>query len=308
MSRSSTAELARGLAFVGVAVFFFATSPVLTRWAAPFTPFEITFGRMVVAAFTILAFLVVARQRVVLSRADIPRFFVFGLTCALHFLLYISSLSYTTIAHSLALVYTAPVFVTLLAAAFLGEPVVRRQWFGLGIAVAGVGLLTGFEPAMTPTMAFGDLLAIGSAVCFGFYSIIGRRERGRYPLLTYALAMYAAAAVWLAPPALTNLTHEGITIRAVLAILALGILPLGLGHTLYNASLRRVHPTYVNLIATQEVTGGIVLGYLFLGEAPSAVAIGGALVTLLGIVIVLVCRQDKTGRPAGPQLGPGGSA
>jgi drug/metabolite transporter (DMT)-like permease len=307
MRRTSNADLAGGLVFVGIAVIFFATSPVLTRWAAPFTPFEITFGRMAVAALTVLTFIVVGRQKIALRRADLPRFFFFGLSCALHFLLYIASLSYTTITHSLALVYTAPIFVTLLAAWLLREPIAGKQWLGLGIAVAGVVLLTGFEPAMTPTMAFGDLLAVGSAVCFGFYSIIGRRERGRYPLLTYAFAMYASAAVWLAPPVLLNPTQAGITVRAVLAILALGILPLGLGHTLYNASLRRVHPTYVNLIATQEVTGGIILGYFLLGEVPSSVAIVGALVTLLGILVVLLCRQGENEEPAGPQTGHGGS-
>lgn len=294
MTRQSTAELARGLIYVAVAVVFFSTSPVLTRWAAPLSPFEITFGRMAIAAGTLLIFILVKRERIALARRDAARFAVFGLSCAMHFLLYIASLSYTSIAHSLALVYTAPIFVTLLAAVFLHEQIARFQYVGLAVAVVGVALLTGLEPAMTPTMAFGDLLAVGSAVCFGFYSVIGRRERGRYPLLTYALAMYTAAALWLAPPALANPTREGVGLGAVLAVVALGALPLGLGHTLYNASLRRVHPTYVNLIATQEVTGGVILGFFLLHEVPSATAIVGALVTFAGIAIVLIWRQERT--------------
>jgi drug/metabolite transporter (DMT)-like permease len=63
---------------------------------------------------------------------------------------------------------------------------------------------------------------------------------------------------------------------------------LAIGHTLYNASLRRVHPTYVNLIATQEVTGGIVLGALLLGEWPPLSAILGAVLTLVGVGLTLV--------------------
>ena len=292
MKRQSTVELVRGLTYVGVAVLFFSTSPVLTRWAAPLSPFEVTFGRMAIAAITVLVFIVLKGEKVALTWADAGRFALFGLSCALHFLLYIASLSYTSIAHSLALVYTAPIFVTILAAVFLREPIARLQYLGLAVAVGGVALLTGFEPAMTPAMAFGDLLAVGSAICFGFYSVIGRRERGRYPLLTYALMMYTAAAVWLAPPVLISPTREAVGLGAVLAVVALGVFPLGLGHTLYNASLRRVHPTYVNLIATQEVTGGVILGVLLLREVPSTVAILGALVTLAGIAIVLVCRQQ----------------
>jgi drug/metabolite transporter (DMT)-like permease len=69
---------------------------------------------------------------------------------------------------------------------------------------------------------------------------------------------------------------------------ALGIFPLGFGHTLYNAAIRKVHATYANLIATQEVTGGIVLGILFLGEVPSITTVIGVAVTLVGIAGVLV--------------------
>ena len=64
--------------------------------------------------------------------------------------------------------------------------------------------------------------------------------------------------------------------------------PLGIGHTLYNAALRHTHATTANLIATQEVTLGILLGALVLGEMPQINEIAGALVTLLGIVLVLL--------------------
>jgi drug/metabolite transporter (DMT)-like permease len=68
---------------------------------------------------------------------------------------------------------------------------------------------------------------------------------------------------------------------------ALGIGALALGHTLYNAALRRVHATYVNIIASQEVTGGIILAYIFLGQVPSVNALVGAVVTLVGVALVL---------------------
>lgn len=291
----SGGSLARGLAYVGIGVLLFGTSPVLLRWAQAFDGFQITFGRMAVAALAVFAYFVVSRRPTGLARKDLGRFVLIGLVTALHFLFYSFSLFYTTIAHSLALVYTAPVFVTILAAVFLGERIARRQYAGLLVAVVGVALLAGFEPAMSPAMAFGDLLAVGSAVCFGIYSVIGRRARTQYPLLTYMLGVYTAAAVWLLPPVLLGPLPAQVSPAAVAAVVGLGVFPLGLGHTLYNASLRRVHPTYVNLIATQEVTGGVVLGYLFLGEVPSLAAIVGAAVTILGIAIVLVFRQESRG-------------
>ena len=76
--------------------------------------------------------------------------------------------------------------------------------------------------------------------------------------------------------------------RAIASILALGLLPLALGHTLYNAALRRTRATPVNLIATQEVTGGVILGMFLLQEIPSLNSLAGALITLAGIVLVIL--------------------
>ena len=281
-------EERRGLFYVGVAVLFFSTSPVLTRWAAPLSPYEIATGRLGIAALAILALATLRRQPVRLARGDVPRFILFGLIAAVHFFCYIASVGYTTIAHSLSIVYTAPIFVTLFSALFLKEPIPRRKWGGVLVAVIGVAILAGFEPHFTRRVLIGDLLALGSAITFGLYSVAGRSQRESYSLFTYATAVYGLAALWMLPIAAANLTPEGYTLVPILSVIALAILPLGVGHTLYNAALRRAHATSVNLIATQEVTGGVLLGILLLGEMPGVNEIVGMAVTLLGIVLVVL--------------------
>jgi drug/metabolite transporter (DMT)-like permease len=278
----------RGVWLAMLAVLFFATSPVLVRWADPLSPYEKTAGRLAVAALCIFALMRLRKERFALSRHDGPLFLVFGLIAAVHFLAYVASLNYTTIAHSLAIVYTAPIFVTLFSAWFLKEPIPRRKWGGVLVAVLGVAILAGFEPRWNGAMALGDLLALVSAITFGLYSVAGRGQRARVPLFTYAVAVYGLAALWALPAAAANFTPAGYTLVPILAVIALGIIPLGLGHTLYNAALRHTHATTANLIATQEVTLGILLGVIFLGEIPQANEIAGALVTLVGIALVLL--------------------
>ena len=73
----------------------------------------------------------------------------------------------------------------------------------------------------------------------------------------------------------------------VAALTSLALFPLALGHTLYNASIRRLHPSLPNLIATQEVTLAILLAWLLLGEVPSWNALLGAALTLAGVALVL---------------------
>jgi drug/metabolite transporter (DMT)-like permease len=285
-------ESFRGLVYVFAAVAVFATSSVTVRLAAPLAPVDISFGRLLIAATVVLTISRLQRRggaspTRALTRASLPRFALYGLIAAGHFLLFILSLSYTTIAHSLALVYTAPVFISLFAAAALREPLRRRQWLGLPVVLAGIAVLAGFEPRMDERMLVGDLMALGSAICFGLYSVAGRRERSSSSLLDYAGTVYLLAAIWLAPAAIAG-WQGGLTPWTALAVIYQGIGPLALGHTLYTASLRRVHPTYVNLVSTQEVTGGILLGALLLGEMPGVEALAGVGLSLLGVALVLL--------------------
>lgn len=278
----------RGLALVGLAVLLFSTSPVLARWAAAtLSALEITAGRMAVAGMVVMGIALVRRERLPPPR-DWLRFAAFGLVAALHFGFYVASLDYTTIAHSLALVYTAPIFVALFSQWFLGEGMDRRKWLGTLVAVGGVAVLAGFEPDFDRRMLLGDTLALGSAICFGLYSVAGRSQRHRYSLFAYAGTVYTVAALWLLPVAALSFSPGGYTTPAILSVLALGLLPLALGHTLYNAALRRTRATLVNLIATQEVTGGILLGIALLGEWPTPTSVTGVVITLIGIVMVIL--------------------
>jgi len=278
----------RGLWLALVAVLCFSTSPVLLIWADPLSPYEKTFWRMVFGALTVLTMALVQGRRPHYTRRDGPRFLLFGLVTAVHFLTFIAALNFTSIAHALTVTYTAPVFVTLFSAIFLKEPIASRNYVGILIVVTGIAVLVGFQPVLTTRMLIGDGLALISAVAFGFYSVIGRSQRNTYPLLTYTFAAYAVAGLWTLPPAIATWTPEAYRPLQILSIIAAGVVPLGIGHTLYNAAIRRTHATYVNLIATQEVTGGVLLGVLVLGQMPTLNSLVGATITLAGIALVLV--------------------
>ncbi len=293
-----TSQSGRGLLYVGLAVFFFSTSPVFIRWADPLDPLVKTGLRMLVAGTALWVMVLLTRRAAPAAtgparsrRMVVGRFIGYGAIAAFHFFCYIASLSYTTPAQSLAIVYTAPIFVAISAALFLGEPIRRRQWVGIAIAVVGIAVLAlgKATDAQASNPLLGDALALGSAITFGLYSVAGRYERAHTGLFPYAAGVYSAAALWLLPAVALNWPSNpgSISWIAWASIIALGLLPLGLGHTLYNASLRLIPATVVNVVATQEVTGGVLLSWLLLGVAPAGNEIAGALITLVGIIIVL---------------------
>ncbi|MFW6330958.1 MAG: DMT family transporter, partial [Gemmatimonadota bacterium] len=156
-----------------------------------------------------------------------------GAFLAGHFWSWIASLSYTTVASSVVLVNTQPVFVALLSIAFLGERPTGRQWAGIGVAVVGAAVIGwgdfggGAEPLL------GDLLAVAGAVFVSLYYVIGRRLRQRLDLWSYIAVVYGVAAAILLGAAAA---HPGVAVTGYpssdwLVFLALAAGPMMLGHT-----------------------------------------------------------------------------
>jgi drug/metabolite transporter (DMT)-like permease len=275
-----------GVVQAGIATVCFSMGAILVRWAAALSPLEVTSLRMLLGALLVGGAARAAGSRLALSAAEFWRLLPVGLVAAGHFVTFIASLYFTTVAHSLTLVYTAPLFIAALSRPMLREPLPPRTLPGSLLALAGVGILTGLEPQVSARMLTGDLLAVAAALSFALYSLLGRREREKLPLLTYAAWVYLLAGVVTAPFAL-GLLGRAVPPAALLAVAAMAVFPMALGHTLYNAAVRRLHPSIPNLIAMQEATLAILLAWLLLGEAPSASAVAGAAVTLAGVALVL---------------------
>ena len=263
-----------GVAQAVAATLCFSTGAVLVRWAGDLSPAEVTSLRLLLAAVFVGAAAWAAGERLRLAAAEWARLAPIGLVAAMHFLSFIASLYFTTVAHTLTLTYTAPLFIAALSRLVLKEPLPRRALPGALVALTGVAILAGFEPRLDRRMLMGDALAVVAAVTFALYSLLGRRERGRLPLLTYAAGVYLVAGLVTSPFA-AGLVRPTLPGRALAAVCAMALVPSALGHTLYNAAIRRLHPSLPNLIATQEVTLGILLAWFLVGEPLTWNAIAG---------------------------------
>ncbi|OWZ83594.1 hypothetical protein CDO51_07740 [Natranaerobius trueperi] len=123
-------------------------------------------------------------------------------------------------------------------------------------------------------------------MCLAIYSIIGRKERSNVSLLTYTFWLYFLSALFLLPIAINDFQLK-FGSQEIIAITGLTLFTTPLGHTIYNAALRKVRSFYPCIISTQEVTGGILLGIIFLNEIPTRETIIGAMISLIGIIIIV---------------------
>lgn len=212
-----------------------------------------------------------------------------GVLLALHFALWIGSLSYTTVASSVTLVTMSPLFVAFGAARFLGEAPSRRTWLGMattmvGAVVIGLGDLVDIELGVRALI--GDLMALGGAVAVAGYLLIGRSARRQVPTSVYASVVYGTAALVLAAASLlAGAALGGYPAGTWLALLGLVVGPQLLGHTVFNALLSTVTATLVSIVVLSEPVGATLLAWLALGETPAALFWVGAPLILAGVAI-----------------------
>ncbi len=216
-----------------------------------------------------------------------------GAMLALHFWTWNSSIAFTTVAASVVLVNTQPALVALLSAGWLREPPSRRQWMGIGVAMAGAFVvalpdMAAAANAATGRALFGDLLALAGAATAACYFVAGRKLRSTLDIWPYVAVVYgtcfvvliALAAIVRAP-----VLHQPPREIAIFSALAIG--PMLFGHTGLNWALKYLPAYVVNLTLLGEPVGATLLAAILPGirEVPGiATLVGGALI-LVGIYV-----------------------
>ncbi len=220
-----------------------------------------------------------------LDRRDARALLAIGFCLAMHFALWVTSLRYTSVAASVLMVSTSPIFVALFGRMLLRERIASMAAVGIALAIAGMASIVLSRGAL-PGDLRGTTMSILAAVAVSGYLIGGRRLRQRVALVTYAFCVYAAAAmVLLIMAAFTGAKLVGLRPRDYAMLILLGIVPSHLGHTLYNYLLRYLDAKVIAVSTLGEPLLSSLLAYAILGESPGAAMFLGAPLVLLGIYL-----------------------
>jgi drug/metabolite transporter (DMT)-like permease len=278
--------LAMGIAAV-------STASVLIRYAQAEAPSLVIAAYRLTLASLILIPLAWKRYPHELRRLDKAdwRLAIFsGVFLAVHFATWITSLQYTSVASSVVLVSTSPLWVALAAWLFLHERLTRPVIAGLIVAVVGGVIVslsdTQQEAGRAPLL--GNLLALAGALAVTGYWLIGRRLRAKLSLVPYVAIVYGTAAVILLGMVLAaRQPLTGYRPIIYLWFLLLALLPQLVGHSSFNWALAHLPAVFVAVATLGEPIGSTVLAYLLLGETPTWMKLAGAGLILTGIVLTL---------------------
>jgi drug/metabolite transporter (DMT)-like permease len=285
------ASRARDLGIVALASLAFATSSPLAKSAAGVAPMAIAGGRCAVASLAIALAMPRATRAAVAGlkpqhRLALP---IAGLLLAGHFALFLGGLATTSLPAAVALVSLEPLAVVLAAWIAFGLRPTRGE--GAGVLVASAGAMVVASGAGSGEhRLLGDLLILGAVVVYGAYVAFARGLRDSMPVLPYAAAVYGIAGVALAPFALAT-QHGAGTAWGWTAVVLLGLIPTLVGHTLVQASARRVSPAIVALVSPGETIGSLLIGAVALGAWPSGREAAGTALVLAGATIAIFGAQ-----------------
>jgi drug/metabolite transporter (DMT)-like permease len=273
---------------------------------------------VIAAARLTLAVLVLAPFTLTRYRADLSSLgggkwglaLLSGLFLALHFASWISSLEYTSIASSVVLVSTTPLWVAILAPLVLRERVGRTALLGLGLALTG-GVIIGLSDACTwqngrincpPIQEFlggkaflGDFLALCGAWMGAGYLLMGRKLRANLPLLPYIFIVYGMAALVLIVIMLVmGKSPFGLPPPVYLWFFLLALIPQLLGHSIFNWALKYLPVSFVSVTLLGEPIGSTIFAFIIFREAPGWIKFAGAFFLLAGIWLAGKNELSKT--------------
>jgi drug/metabolite transporter (DMT)-like permease len=296
---------------IGVGILAVSTGSLFVRYAQSTTPSIVVAAYRLGLATLFLAPLALSRHRSGLRQisGDERRLIAAsGVFLALHFATWITSLEYTSVASSVVLVSTAPLWVALLSPLVLKEPLTRAILVGMGLALFGgvvVGIsdtcmFTGGRLVCPPIAEFiqgeaflGDLLALAGAWMAAGYLLIGRKLRVGMSLIPYIFLVYGMAALTLLLIVLiAGQSLSGYPPQSYLWLVLLALVPQLVGHSSFNWALRYLSAAFVAITLLGEPIGSTILAYFLLQETPTPLKIFGAILILAGIIIA--SRTEKT--------------
>ncbi|AIE85262.1 DMT family transporter [Fimbriimonas ginsengisoli] len=226
-----------------------------------------------------------------LNAKDRARLTLAGICLAFHFVTWMTSLEYISVARSTLLVSITPVFAGILGLFVPAMRPTKSFWIGLAIAAFGVVLVT--KPATHGPMGHGsfwvgDGMAIAGALLILPYLLLSQRVQEEHGTARTVTWIYSSAAVclWIVALSVGQQTVPS-NPSMWLAVGGMALFPQLVGHTVFNWSLRHFTAGQVASATLLEPVFAAILAWIFLAEridAPSA--LGGAIL-LAGVLVTL---------------------
>lgn len=211
-----------------------------------------------------------------------------GVLLATHFYAFFLAMRMTTVAAGTALVALQPIFAAIFVK-LMGGHIPSKAWLGMGVSFVGVLVISGIDFQISFRAFLGDIAAIISAALAAMYMMAGSKAQKTLETTSYTTICYFICAVTALPVAIIS-GEQIFTFSQREWLIVLGLIAGAqiLGHTMFNAALKRVSPAVVSLIIFFEVPVSSVLAVWWMDQTPPAGVIPGIILILIGCALVVL--------------------
>lgn len=190
------------------------------------------------------------------------------------------------------LVYTMPVWATLLAWPFLGRKPSAKSIVGLALCLAGIALLFG---GSTSGIGAGKLPGVLFALAAAMLFALGTVALKPLPIDPLALVSWQLA-IGCLPMVLFGILFEGpelsaLSFRGGAVMVYMTLVPMGLCYIMWFAALRRVPPALASIATLLTPVVGVFAAALSLGEPLGLRELGAMALTLTGVATALMTTK-----------------
>jgi len=266
----------RGRLFVALAAVAWSSAGLLQRELSVSTATQVG-GRALFAVVGLLVYIGVTERGTTIRSVRAVGLGGLGVAAcaAVSSSAFLIALNHASVANVLFWQALAPIFAAALGT-LLGDPVARRTWVAMAVAVAGVGVMVGGPGGAG---ALGQALSFLVSASFAGVIVIARHRRDVSMAPAMCLSQLVVA-VCAAPFASVAMGGKDVALLA-----ALGITQIGLGFVFLTIGSRLIPAGEVALITLLEVVLGPLWVWVFLSERPSTATLVGGVVVLGAVLI-----------------------
>lgn len=258
----------------------------------------ISFYRNFLASLFIFPIAVVHFRKFMEYKLVFLKIFIASFFLAFHFYSWNASLQMTTVASSLVIVATQPIWSAQLGVIFLREKVSLRGYFAIFLALTGIVFIAIFDLGKGKESIFGDLLALLAAICASAYFITGRSVRDRIPLSLWLFSLYFISSIILLGGCfITSEKLTGFTTKTYFMFFLMALIPSFIGHSLLNYTVRFIEAYKIQLGLLLEPFVSTLLAFFIFLERPPILFYPAAMVSLSGVILGITEIHSKTAQP-----------
>ncbi len=287
----------RSLFYIVLAGVLWGTAVVFknTLTSFGFTAIQINAMRNIVASVVLLVYVLVTNPKgLKVSLGDLGLFLASGSVVCLTGICYYASMTYTTPATAVVLMYTAPIFVMLVSVLFMGEKLTKSKIFAVFLTFAGCGLISGIIGG-AKFNAYGFLMGLLSGVMYGSYNLLAKiiMRRGNNALVATMYGFFAGSVICLVfGKPLDVIAHIGSAVATTLPwVIGVGICTSALPYFLYTLGSKKLPASVASAMSSIEPLTASIISFTVYSEPIGVQSVLG--IVAIVAAVVLLSKNDS---------------